>query len=55
MNTLVNERPRTATPKGDLKALFDLLLKAFGPVAVGERSNQEDRALRRELWMLGGG
>lgn len=59
MNTLATERPGTETPRLDFKALLDLLIKAFGPAfgpsAAGQRSHQEDRALRRELWMLGGG
>ena len=55
MNTLATERPGAGTPRLEFKALLDLLIKAFGPSAAGQRSHQEDRALRRELWMLGGG
>jgi len=55
MNTLPNERTRTTAPRIELKDLLAQLLKAFGPTAAGERSRAEDRELRRELWMLGGG
>ena len=55
MNTLATERPRTEASQLEFKALVNLLIKAFGPAAAKERSNQEERALRRELWMLGGG
>lgn len=55
MTTLVNERAGSEAPKADFKALLERLFKAFGPASARERSPQEDRALRRELWMLGGG
>lgn len=55
MNTPANERLRNKAPKADFKAFLELLLKAFGPASTRVRSPQEERTLRRELWMLGGG
>lgn len=53
MNTLVNERV-VETERNGIVELLQALLQAFAPAPRKERTADEERTLRRELWMLGG-
>ncbi len=56
MSTLVTARTRTRTPteRIGMVSLALALLKAFAPAPRQERTLNDERTLRRELWMLGG-
>lgn len=58
MNTLVNTTLVTErvieTERNPLVVLLQALVNAFAPVPRHERTADEERTLRRELWMLGG-
>jgi hypothetical protein len=56
MSTLVTARTRTLTPteRIGMVSLALALLKAFAPAPRQERTLNDERTLRRELWMLGG-
>lgn len=54
MSTLATARTRTPTERIGMVSLALALIKAFSPAPRQERSLDDERTLRRELWMLGG-
>ncbi len=54
MSTLVTATTRTSTERIGMVSMALAALKAFGPAPSKERSLNDERTLRRELWMLGG-